>query len=317
MQDEKKLNEDIRRQNLALATGEDLPEGSPGAPFGTRGGRKCLVRPDVITLDDVASMVPALAKHRRLVEWIMKWLWIDKCNYVHGHFCYEEGIPFSHLLIEEQFKIKLTIDREDILDRFATGPFITVSNHPFGALDGILLLHIIGGHRPDFRVMVNMFLNYLSAMRPSFIAVDPSKSDDPAKRQATMHGIKEAMMHIKRGHPMGFFPAGAVSKIDRSLHIRDRKWQPSIIRLIKQMKVPVVPVYFHGHNGTFFNILGLIDWRLRTLRLPRELFNKTGKHVRVTIGEPIMPEQQAEFTDIDAFGDFLRTSTDNLRYYKG
>ncbi len=314
MKDEKLINEEIAQQNEALAKGIDLPEGSPGAPFGTRGGRRCLVRPDVMTVDDVIAAVPRLAGRRHTLERIMNLLWMDKVNFVHGKYCYEEGIPFAHLLIEQQFRIRLRIDNEEILDRFPTGPFITVSNHPFGALDGILLLHILGGKRPDFRVMVNMFLNYLSAMRPSFIAVDPSKSDDPEKRRATMQGIKEAMRHLKEGHPMGFFPAGAVSKIDRSLRIRDREWQPSIIRLIKQMKVPVIPVYFHGHNGTFFNILGLIDWRLRTLRLPRELFNKTGKEVRVSIGEPIMPDRQADFTDIGEFGKFLRKSTDDLRH---
>ncbi len=314
MKDEKLLNDEIRRQNAALADGRDLPEGSPGAPFGTRGGRKCLVRPDMLTADDIVAQVPALAGHRRLVERVMKWLWLDKCNFVHGKYCYEQGIPFSHLLIEDQYRINLEIDREEILDRFRSGPFITVSNHPFGALDGILLLHILGGKREDFRVMVNMFLNNIRAMRPSFIAVDPSKSDDPEKRRATMQGSKEAMRHIKEGHPMGFFPAGAVSKIDRSLRIRDRQWQPSIIRLIKQMRVPVIPVYFHGHNGTFFNILGLIDWRLRTLRLPRELFNKTGKTVRVSIGEPIMPEEQDRHPDLKEFGAFLRQSTDSLRH---
>jgi putative hemolysin len=80
------------------------------------------------------------------------------------------------------------------------------------------------------------------------------------------------------------------------------------------MRVPVIPVYFHGHNGTFFNILGLIDWRLRTLRLPRELFNKTGKTVRVSIGEPIMPEEQDRHPDLKEFGAFLRQSTDSLRH---
>lgn len=317
MTDENLLNEAIIRQNDDLASGRDLPEGSPDAPFGTRGGRRCLVRPDVISVDDVVKAVPRLESHRDLIEKVMKLLWIDKVNYVHGHYCWTDGIPFAKELVEDQFRVKLTIDRAEILDRFKEGPFITVSNHPFGALDGILLLYIVGSRRPDFRVMVNLILNQLSAMRPSFIAVDPSKSDDPAKRKITMQGIKEAMKHIKDGHPMGFFPAGAVSKIDRTLRIRDREWQPSIIRLIKQMKVPVVPIYFHGHNGTFFNILGLIDWRLRTLRLPRELFNKTGKPVRATIGEPITPERQAQFTDIKEFGAFLRKSTDDLRWFKG
>lgn len=313
MKDEKALNEEIRLQEEYLASGRDQREGSAEAPYGTRGGHVCRVRPDVMTVDDIVAAVPRLAPHRALVERMMRLLWLDKVNHVHGKYCYEEGIPFARLLVEDQFRIRLRIDGEEHLKRFADGPFITVSNHPFGALDGILLLYIVGSLRKDFRVMVNMFLNYLSAMRPSFIAVDPSKSDDPAKRRATMQGIKEAMRHIREGHPMGFFPAGAVAKVGRDLRIRDREWQPSVVRLIKQMRVPVVPVYFHGHNGTFFNILGMIDWRLRTLRLPRELFNKTGKEVHVSVGDPIMPERQDDFADPEAFGRFLRESTDILR----
>jgi len=275
-----------------------------------------VVTPEVLTYDKICQIAPVFKGHRKFVETVFHWLWIDKVNYVHSKYCHATGIPFSHLLIEDQFKIRLRIDNEEVLDRFRNGAFITVSNHPFGALDGILLLHLVGKHRTDFKVMVNMFLNYLSAMRPSFIAVDPAHSDDPEKRKVTMHGIREAMKRIKDGHPMGFFPAGAVSKIDRTLRIRDRQWQPTIIRIIKQMKVPVIPIYFHGHNGTFFNILGLIDWRLRTLRLPRELFNKTGKEVHVTIGEPISVEEMARYEDLEQLGKFLRKTTDSLRHHK-
>lgn len=74
-------------------------------------------------------------------------------------------------------------------------------------------------------------------------------SDDPAKRAVTMKGIKEAMIHVRRGYPLGFFPAGAMSKLNSHLDIQDREWQPSIIRLIQQLNVPVVPVYFHGRNS--------------------------------------------------------------------
>lgn len=275
------------------------------------------VRADILNYDDIRRMAPFFDGHPRLVKTIMHWLILDKCNEVHGRYCYTTGVPFSNLLIDDAYKIRKIIDNEEVLDRFPDVPFITVSNHPLGALDGIMLIDIIGRHRKDFKVMVNMFLNYLTAMRPSFIAVDPSGSDDPKKKAATMHGIREAMVHVRSGHPLGFFPAGAVSKVDKTLRINDRQWQPSIVRLIKQMKVPVIPVYFHNHNSAFFNILGMIDWRLRTLRLPRELFNKTGKEMRVSFGEPIMPEAQAEFgndeASIEAFGRMLREKTYELR----
>lgn len=271
------------------------------------------VRPDLLNYDDIRRMAPIFDGHPKLVKTLMHWLIIDKCNAVHGKYCYTTGIPFSNLLIDDAYRIRKRIDNEEVLDRFKDKPFVTVSNHPLGALDGIMLIDIVGRHFPDYKVMVNMFLNYITAMRPSFIAVDPSGSDDPSKKATTMHGIRQAIAHVRAGHPMGFFPAGAVSKVDRTLHISDRKWQPSIIRLIKQLKVPVIPVYFHDHNSAFFNILGMIDWRLRTLRLPRELFNKTGKEMHVTFGEPIMPEEQAKYTDLDKFGEMLRQHTYALR----
>jgi putative hemolysin len=274
------------------------------------------IRPDVVNYDDVCKMIPQLKGHRKLVENVLHFLWIDRVNAVHGRYYKTPGVEFSHHLAEQEFKVNLRIDNEQVLKDFSDGAFITVSNHPFGALDGILLLHLVGKHRPDFKVMVNMFLNYLSAMRESFIAVDPSKSDNPEKKKTTMQGIREVMQRVREGHPVGFFPAGAVSKINKELRIRDREWQPSVVRLIQQLKVPVVPIYFHGHNSTFFNILGLIDWRLRTLRLPREVFLKTGKEIHVSIGNPISPEEIARYSTVEELGKFLKQSTYDLEKIK-
>ena len=274
------------------------------------------IRPEVVNYDDVRRWVPALEGHEKLVNRLLRFLSIDKVNDVHSRYCHKPGIAFSQALINDEFKIRLRIDGHEVLDRFPEGAFITVSNHPFGALDGITLLDIVGTARPDFKVMVNMFLNHISAMRPGFIAVDPSASDDPEKRRTTMHGIKEAMMRVKQGHPIGFFPAGAVSKLKPNLRINDREWQPSIIRLISQLKVPVIPIFFHGRNSTFFNILGVISWQIRTLRLPAEVFRRRGKEIHVSIGEPISVERQQACGSIEELSALLRGETYALRSRK-
>ena len=275
-----------------------------------------VARPEVITFEDVVKAVPALAKHPKLVNWAFKLLAIDKVNYVHGKYCKTTGIPFSSLLVNEEYHWKLRVDNCEVLERFKTGPFITVSNHPFGSYDGIILLHLVGSQRPDFKVMVNLILNQLQAMRPSFIAVDPMKSDDPEKKKITMQGMRAAIKHVKEGHPLGFFPAGAISKIDRHLRVTDREWQPVIMRLIRQFQVPVIPIFFHGRNSTFFNILGMIDWRLRTMRLPRELFASYNKEVHVSIGDPISVEEQNSHETLEDLGKFLRAKTYELRNLK-
>lgn len=277
---------------------------------------KCEVRPDIINYDDIVKIAPFLNGRRKLVERVMRWLWLDKCNDVHARNCSVTGVPFAERLVNEEFQFKLRVDNEEVLDSFPEGPFITVSNHPFGSYDGIILLALVGRHRPDYKLMVNLLLYNIQAMRPTFIPVDALQTDDPEKKKISLLGIREALRCVRSGHPVGFFPAGAVSKLGWNLHIRDRQWQPTIIRLIQQSKVPVVPIYFHGHNSLLFNILGLIDWRLRTLRLPRELFRMKGKPVHVSVGDPITVEQQMACSSTEELGQLIRRRTYDLEKIK-
>ncbi|MYM12482.1 lysophospholipid acyltransferase family protein [Muribaculum intestinale] len=274
------------------------------------------IKRSVLDYDDIVAMVPKAAGHRKLINRLLHWLSVDKVNDVHDRYCDNPGPEFSRNLLKD-FDINLRVDGREVLDNLPDGAFITVSNHPFGALDGISLIALMGTLRPDFKVMVNMVLNRISAMRPNFIAVDALASDDPAKQTVSKKGIMEAIRQVRSGHPLGFFPAGAVSKINRSLRIEDREWQPTIIRLVRQMGVPVVPIYFHGHNSALFNILGVISWQLRTLRLPTEVWRKCHSTIHISVGDIIPAEKIKEFGDNDkALGEFLKASTYELRKRK-
>lgn len=279
----------------------------------TAGGESAPVKRTVLDADDIYRMVPALAKHPRLVHRVMHLLQIDRVNETHARYFDTPGAPFVRKLLEG-WNITLDIDGLDVLDNLPEGPFITVSNHPFGALDGIMLIDIIASRRPDYKVMVNMILGHLTAMRPNFITVDAMASDDPAKQAVSMNGIREVIKRVRDGHPVGFFPAGAVSKVNWRGRLMDRTWQPSVIRLIDKLKVPVIPIFFHGSNSWFFNFLGVVCWQLRTLRLPSEVFRKQNKTMRISVGRPIgVAEQQAHAGSIEELGKFLKDSTYALR----
>ena len=273
------------------------------------------IKRTVLDYDDIRKMVPFFDGKKRLVNFLLKFLSVDKVNWIHDHNCDTPGVPFTAGLLKD-LNIKLRIDNEERLDNLPEGSFITVSNHPLGALDGIALIKIVGERRPKFKVMVNMVLNYISAMRPNFIAVDALASSDPKKKAVAMQGIKAAMMQVRSGEPMGFFPAGAVSKLNRSLHIEDREWQPTIIRLIKQMKVPVVPIYFHTRNSWWFTFLGMVSWQLRTLRLPAEVFRKKNATMHISIGETISVEEIEKFDDLKLLGEYLKQKTFAMRNLK-
>ncbi len=82
-----------------------------------------------------------------------------------------------------------------------------------------------------------MVLNYIWAMRPNFIAVDAMASDDPKKKAVSMAGIREVIKNVRAGKPVGFFPAGAVGKVNWRGRLQDREWQPTVIQLIEKLKV--------------------------------------------------------------------------------
>ncbi len=275
------------------------------------------IRPDVLNYDDIRTMVPALNGHEKFVNWLLHFLSVDKVNRVHRNCCDTPGPEFVKRLLFDEFKIKLRVDGRDILDNLPEGPFITVSNHPFGALDGIILIYLVTRHRPRFRVMVNMILNKISAMRPNFIAVDQSASDDPAKRAVSVAGIRKAISMLRAGDPVGFFPAGAMSKTTLHDGLQDRPWQPSILQIIHRAKVPVIPIYFHGSNSRWFNFLGHACWPARSLRLPAEVFRKCGTEIHVSVGTPISVEEQvAHGASPEELGLFLRERTYELKKLK-
>lgn len=272
------------------------------------------IRPDVLNYDDIRALAPALDGHPKLVNWLLYALSVDKVNAVHAKCCDTPGPEFVRRLLLEEFKIKLRIDGREVLDNLPEGAFITVSNHPFGALDGIALIYLISQHRPEYKVMVNMILNKISAMRPNFIAVDQSASADPAKRAVSVAGIRTALRQLKEGHPVGFFPAGAMSKTTLHDGLQDRPWQPSVLQIIHRAKVPVIPIYFHGSNSWWFNLLGHICWPARSLRLPAEVFRKVGTEMHISVGTPISPaEQAAHGATPEELGAFLRERTYALR----
>lgn len=275
------------------------------------------IRPDVLNYDDIRQMVPKLDGHEKLVNRLLKFLSVDKVNAVHAKCCDTPGPEFVKRLLIDEFKIRLRIDNKEVLDHLPEGSFITVSNHPFGALDGIALIYLITRRRPKFKVMVNMILNRIGAMRPNFIAVDAWASNDPAKRAVSVNGIREALRQIKSGEPIGFFPAGAMSKTTLCHGLQDRPWQKSILQLIERAKVPVIPIFFHGSNSAWCNFLGHACWPARSLRLPAEVFRKVGTEMHISIGEPISPEEQAMHSQSpEALGDFLRQRTYELKKFK-
>ena len=239
----------------------------------------------------------------KLVMYIMR---LNKINKLYSNVYDEDPEAFLDRLIEA-LGVTIEINEEDLLKIPKEGPFITISNHPFGGLDGIILIKLLSKIRPDYKVMANFLLRKIVPIKDYFLAVNPFED---RKNISSASGIKEALRHLEEGKPLGLFPAGEVSsyKAD-SNNIEDKEWGQSVLKMIKKANVPVIPIYFKGSNSLLFQLLGLIHPMLRTVKLPSELLNKKNRIIRMRIGSPISPEIQNSFTDIMQYGKFLRAKT--------
>jgi len=234
----------------------------------------------------------------------------DKVNRIHANHCHLRGSAFtSAMLADPLMNVKYRVHHAERLNNLPEGAFITVSNHPIGSLDGIALIDIFASRRADFKVMVNSMLTKIGAMCDNFISVTPKTSDDDTTVPQNINGVRLSLARLKEGHPMGFFPAGAMSFINKKRQIRDLPWAHSVIRLIRKAKAPVYPVYFDCRNSAFFYLLGKINWKIRTLRVACEAFNKCGKTLDIYIGEPIPAKTIQQYADDVALGEFLYEKT--------
>ena len=233
---------------------------------------------------------------------------VSRLSDLYDECCHLQGPEFAAAVIK-RLGIKLEIGDAFRLHQLPEGPFITVSNHPYGGMDGIILLDLIGHQREGFKVMVNEFLDLIEPFRQSWITVNPKNNDSNGVTQKNIQGVKEVLQTLRDGKPVGFFPSGAVSDFSiKELRIRDRQWQEPLIRLIRKARVPIVPIRFLDRNSAFFYFLGLINWKIRTLRLPKEVINKEGSTIRVAVGETISVARQDQHKDFKGFRDLLRNS---------
>jgi putative hemolysin len=165
----------------------------------------------------------------------------------------------------------------------------------------------MAGLRADYKFMVNNILSRIKTMKENFISVNPTSNKKNEVSRTNLNAIRETIAHLHSGHPVGFFPSGAVSDFNiKDLRIRDRKWQTSILHLIHHVKVPILPVRFFDTNSLFFYFLGLINWRIRSLRLPSEVFNKRQQKIRLAVGNIISVQEQKQFNNSESLGTFLR-----------
>ena len=198
----------------------------------------------IITSNEVAKAIN-LDKYGFIgtfLGWIiLKILKISTINKIYNRNKHLSNLEFLDALLKE-FKIRFEIPDEDLKRLPKEGAYITVSNHPLGGVDGILLLKLMIEQRSDFKIIANFLLHKIEPLIPYIMPVNPFENRKDVKSSVT--GFKNALLHLKEGHPLGIFPAGEVSTYRDGKLLVDKKWEAAAMKLAKKGKSSYCPHIF-------------------------------------------------------------------------
>ena len=241
-----------------------------------------------------------------LASLLMEIMKINEVNEVFEKAEHLQGEAFIDKILQI-IGITIEFDESELNNLPKKGAFLAIANHPYGGIEGLILLKILCIVRPDSKLMANFLLKKIPNLSDYFIGVNPFET---VENSSSISGIKSTIIQLNSGIPIGIFPAGEVSTYKTKMQkITDRSWHPVVGKLIKRANVPVVPIYFHGNNGLLFNLLSLIHPSLRTAKLPSELFNKQGHIIKLRIGKPVKPSELPFYDSPIKLLDYLRAKT--------
>ena len=184
------------------------------------------------------------------VGWVvLRVLRISKLNKIYNQNKHKKDLDFLNAVLKD-CQVEFEIPEEDLKRIPKEGAFITISNHPLGGVDGVLLLKLLIEKRADYKIIANFLLHKIAPLQPYVMPVNPFENRKDAK--SSVPGIKAALRHVKSGNPLGIFPAGEVSTRKEGKLKVDKPWEKGAVRFIKKANVPILPIYFHARNSRLF-----------------------------------------------------------------
>lgn len=231
-------------------------------------------------------------KNPKLARWIPGFIYgylrriahQDLINEIIRDYGHLKGYDFSVAMLKF-FDLTIEVTGEEKLPD--DGRYIFAANHPWGGLDGHIAMVIIGRKygKDKYKCLVNDLLMNLKNLHGVFIPVNKhGKQGSRLAEQLDAAFRSEAQILT--------FPSGLVSRKIKG-QVMDLEWQKSFINKAKQYQRDIIPIHMGGENSKFFYRLYRfrrsvgIKATIEMLYLIDETYKHRGKHITVTIGEPI------------------------------
>jgi putative hemolysin len=263
---------------------------------------------ELIPRSSIAKLL-RLKSSNPVVGWLSKISKTDEVNDLYQDLFTYKGFDFIEALLH-RLNVNIQLNQKDLRAIPNSGPLVVVCNHPFGAMDGVSILHILKEVRPDVKVMANFLLKEIKPIESFFLDVNPFEN---VTTRSSIAGIKKSLQHVQQGGCLVIFPAGEVSSYQLDAKaVVDGKWSQSVFKLIQKTKATIVPVFYDGRNSNLFLFLSWIHPYLRTMALPSEMLKKKNSTISAIIGKPIQYEDWSIIKDTGQLNRFIRAKVYSL-----
>ncbi|WP_263834037.1 lysophospholipid acyltransferase family protein [Sulfurospirillum oryzae] len=196
---------------------------------------------------------------------------------VHGEAY--RGFDFVEAVLE-YFNFGYTVSNKDKANIPSSGRVIIIANHPLGALDALALISLVKEIRSDVKVLANDVLMQIEPLSSLLIPID-NLSGSTAKES-----IKKVYDALENDEALIVFPSGEVSRAHPT-GIKDAKWKKGFLKFAQKSNSPILPVFIDAKNSPLFYTLSMINKKLSTFLLAREMFKKRSKVISFKVGEMI------------------------------
>jgi hypothetical protein len=107
-----------------------------------------------------------------LASLLMEVMKINEVNEVFQKAEHLQGPTFVDKILQI-IGITVEFDETDLKHIPKDGAFIAIANHPYGGIEGLVLLKLLCMVRPDAKLMANFLLKKIPNLSDYFIAVNP------------------------------------------------------------------------------------------------------------------------------------------------
>lgn len=218
---------------------------------------------------------------RFLFRKIGKILHLDEIN---GFLGQTYNLPPEEFLsrAKEFLNINLQIEGYGKIEALKGQGVMFVSNHPYGGPEALILMEKLIRDFPDVKLLAQSLFSFIRPMKGCCVY---------------NHGeLKTLQTAAREGVSMLFYPAGFCSRRLGNGEIFDYDWKSTFFSIARRNNFPIVPIYVDGslspriHRLTAFRKFFHIKFTFETLYLVDEMFRLRNQTLRMTVGDPILPD---------------------------